>query len=512
MITKVKFGECLQLLLSSLDMSNNRLAKGINVDSSLISRWLHEQRIPSYNGDYIESITNFLSKNILNSIQEQRLNDVFKLICGNAYIRISMKNKIMKALLEAQGCSLEGKKIRTNKKIDLSDKDNNNNNNNNNIIIGRKNVLASILALIETAGKEKCKDNNVIYLSSDNNLDLIKIQEDFTGWKEAILKALINGWTVKFLFKLNQNIKEIMNLILFTIPLLETGRFLLYYYKTYDVASHGREVAIIPGEGAFSCFSTSLNSEIDCAFYTNNPVGIDILCKNFNILLLPLSKSLMEYYDLDESVSYNKSLDESDNTAGSRFSFKNSLSLLLIPNILLKKLLDKLSFTNDQLIKILELHKRRVNFFLLNINQYEHFDIYPLISMQNIIKDKEFSFYCFNVVNTINFDIEDIIIIIQNILNLLKTYDNYKFSFVNETLYKNKGNSVSSFIIKERYSVHIESSKHAIIIQEPMVVNAFEGYFKEIWEQISPIDKDKKEVIKWLAHQVDTLKKQLIKI
>ncbi|MCB2306005.1 hypothetical protein LGL08_05545 [Clostridium estertheticum] len=505
MITKIKFGECLQLLLSSLDMSNNRLAKGINVDSSLISRWLHEQRIPSYNGNYIESITNFLYKNILNSIQVQRLNDALNIVCGNDYIRISMKNKIMKALLEAQGRSLEGKKIRTIKKIDVSDKDN------NNIIIGRKNVLAAILALIETVGKEKCKDNNVIYLSSDNNLDLIKIQEDFIGWKEAILKALINGWTVKFLFKLNQNIKEIMNLILFTIPLLETGRFLLYYYKTYDVASQGREVAIIPGEGAFSCFSTGLNSEIDCAFYTNNQVGIDILCKNFNIILLPLSKSLIKYYDLDESVSYNNSLDESDNTAGNRFLFKNNLSLLLIPNILLKKLLDKLSFTNYQLIKILELHQRRVNSFLLNIKQYEYFDIYPLISIQNIIKNKEFSFYCFNVVNTINFDIEDIIIIIQNILNLLKTYDNYKFSFVNETLYKNKGNSVSSFIIKERYSVHIESSKHAIIIQEPMVVNAFEGYFKDIWEQISPIDKDKEEVIKWLAHQVDTLKAQLIK-
>ncbi|MBU3155365.1 hypothetical protein LL037_24200 [Clostridium estertheticum] len=505
MITKVKFGECLQLLLSSLDMSNNRLSKGINVDSSLISRWLHEQRIPSYHGNYIESITNFLSENILNSIQEERLNDVLNIVCGHAYVKIPIKGKLMKALLESQGRSLEGKRIRTNKKIDLSNKDN------NNIIIGRKNVLASILTLIETAGKEKCKNNNVIYLSSDNNLDLIKIQEDFIGWKEAILKALINGWTVKFLFKLNQNTKEIMNLILLAIPLLETGRFLLYYYKTYDVASQGREVAIIPGKGALSCFSTSLNSEIDCAFYTNNQVGIDILCKNFNIILLPLSKSLMEYYDLDESLAYNNSLDESDNTSGNQFLFKNNLSLSLIPNVLLKKLLEKLSFTNDQLIKILELHQRRVNSFLLNIKQHEYLDIYLLSSMQNIIKNKELSFYSFNVVNTINFDIEDIIILIQNILNLLKTYDNYKFSFVNETLYKNKGNTVSSFIIKERHSVHIESSKHAIVIQEPMVVNAFEGYFKEIWEQISPIDKDKKEVIKWLQHQVDTFKKQLIK-
>lgn len=70
MSEKVTFGECLRLLLLALDISNNRLAKGINVDASLVSRWLHEQRIPSYNSDHLENIAVFLSENILNSLQK----------------------------------------------------------------------------------------------------------------------------------------------------------------------------------------------------------------------------------------------------------------------------------------------------------------------------------------------------------------------------------------------------------------------------------------------------------
>jgi len=148
MITKVKFGKCLQLLLDSLNISGNRLSKEINVDSSLISRWIHEQRIPPYHSNYIDSIATSLSQHILNSIQEENLNAVTNIVCGNISTDLSTKDRIMKALLEAQGRSLEGKKKETAqkkillnpiKKINLSKED-------NNIIIGRKNVLDAMLS------------------------------------------------------------------------------------------------------------------------------------------------------------------------------------------------------------------------------------------------------------------------------------------------------------------------------------------------------------------------------
>ncbi len=120
MTTKIKFGECLHLLMSSLDISNSRLSKGLNLDSSLISRWLHEKRIPAYHSNYIESISSFLSEGILNSFQKQRLDDAINLVCPNLDETLTTKDRITKALLESQGFSLECKKTPIIKQLPLS--------------------------------------------------------------------------------------------------------------------------------------------------------------------------------------------------------------------------------------------------------------------------------------------------------------------------------------------------------------------------------------------------------
>lgn len=511
MISKVKFGESLRLLLSALDMSNNRLAKGINVDSSLISRWLNEQRIPIYNSNHLGSISIFLSKSILNSLQEQHLNEAIHLICANIDLILNTKDRIMKALLESQGCSFEYKKEDTIKQksstksikiINLLEKDS--------IIIGRINILSAMLSLIEEATKENLKGYNVIYMSFNRSLSVVKFHEDFILLRDVVLKALKRGYTVKFLFNLHHNMKESLNFIIFAKPLIETGAFLLYYHKFHNAYHTDREVTIIPGIGALSCLSTNPNSEIDSAFYIKNQLGIDVLGSNFNAFLLSSCKPLMKYYTLDKNLVYKDSLVKNEKKSGTRFLFKNSLNLLTIPDILYNKLLEKLQLTNNELAKELELHKSSLNSFLINLQSFEYFDIYTLESFQNIIKNKQLSFISLNVVNTIDLETEDIIMLIQNIIDLIKTYDNYKFALINETFYNSENSMFSSFIIKEKHSVHIELSKFRLSINEPSVVNAFEEYFKEIWDQISPIDKNKEKIIKWLQHNVNLLKKQLL--
>ncbi|MBU3144121.1 hypothetical protein [Clostridium sp. CF012] len=506
MITKIKFSECLRLLLSALDMSNNRLAKGINVDSSLVSRWLHEQRIPSYNSNHLEAIALFLSKSILNSLQEQRLNEYINTI--NIDITLNAKDKIMKVLLESQGYSMDSKKkdaifkknsTKSVEIINLPDK--------NSLIIGRKKILSAMLSLIEKSTKVTCKKNNIIYISFNSSSNVIKPYEDFMRWRDVVLKALKHGYTVKFIFDLMDNLKESLIFLNFAKPLLETGTFLIYYYKFYETFNFGREVTIIPGIGALSCLSTSHNSEVYGAFYVKSEVGIDILGDNFNAFLLSSSKPLMKYYTLDKNLAYCDSIVKSEERPGARFLFKDNFNLLTIPNIQHNKLLEKLQVTNDELDIQLELHKSSLNSFLFNLQHYEYFDVYTLGSIQNLIKSKQLAFISNNKVTTIDLETEDIIMFIQNIIDLIKTYDNYKIALINETLYNNENNICSSIIIKEKYQVYIELSKFRISIDEPMLVNAFEEHFKKIWKQISPIDKNKEQIISWLQRQMNVLKK-----
>lgn len=309
MISKFKFGESLHLLLSALSISNNRLSKGINVDSSLISRWLHEQRIPSYHSKHIENIALFLSQSILNLFQEQRLNEAINLIYENPDEILGTKDRVMKALLKSQGYSLEGKKIETTKKLSLNPIQIINLSKEDYIVIGSKNILLATLSLIEIATHKKCKNHNMIYISYSNNIDISNFYEDFIDWRDVVLKSLTHGYTVKFLFKVNRklNLNMIINFLHFAKPLIETGRFLPYYYNAYDTFDLGSESTIIPGIGALTCLSTNANSEIDSAFYMKNQVVIDILSDNFNTFISTSCKSLSEYYTLDHNDSFIES-------------------------------------------------------------------------------------------------------------------------------------------------------------------------------------------------------------
>ena len=67
------FGECLKKLLKIMNLKGGTLAKGINVDPSLVYKWLRNERVPSYSSSYIDSIADFLMKCIINSFQHTKI-------------------------------------------------------------------------------------------------------------------------------------------------------------------------------------------------------------------------------------------------------------------------------------------------------------------------------------------------------------------------------------------------------------------------------------------------------
>ncbi|NLK35905.1 MAG: helix-turn-helix transcriptional regulator, partial [Gracilibacteraceae bacterium] len=67
------FGECLKKLLKIMNLKGSALAKGINVDPSLVYKWLRNERVPSYSSYHIDSITDFLMKCIINSFQHTKI-------------------------------------------------------------------------------------------------------------------------------------------------------------------------------------------------------------------------------------------------------------------------------------------------------------------------------------------------------------------------------------------------------------------------------------------------------
>ena len=301
MATNMKFGKCLSFLLSTSGISINRLSKAINVDSTLVNRWVNEKRIPPYNTSYIDNISEYLSKTINNSIQINYLDELFTEVCEAPMTDVCIRDKIMKVLLETQGYSIECKKteIKENKthtakkeriqksvnnyrlgsehgnnikfekltdymnpvhQIDLSKEDK--------IIDGGKNILSIVTFLLKAASDKKPGSNDTICISFINEFDLTGQSHDsLIYYRDALLAAINRGWNILYMLRLNSNIHRTLRFINFALPLMKTGKFNPYYFIRQDNLSTSSEFLVIPETGALIGLPVNANSEISNAFF-----------------------------------------------------------------------------------------------------------------------------------------------------------------------------------------------------------------------------------------------------
>lgn len=341
----IKFCECLTSLLSILDISANRLSKAINVDSSLVNRWTNGKRIPGYNSIHIQSIAEYFAKNILNSFHVQHLNELFLSVCGNHEFVGDQKEKISKILLESQGYSLECKrKDHINKKnllynvnelahsVALSNEDK--------IIFRTETIFSAAVSLLEIAANQKCGNNNIIYITYNNDLHIAN-QNLIDCFRNALLKAINNGWNIILLLRLSNNINRTIELIKFAKPLIRTGKFNPCYINKYDASATGKESITIPEIGVLSCFSTKPNSEVNCAFYLRNKSAIEVFKNYYQALLPNYAQPLIKNYSHENSVNFHHCLTKSEENIGNRFLYKYCFSLLTLPENLYIRLLKK---------------------------------------------------------------------------------------------------------------------------------------------------------------------------
>jgi len=538
-MANMKFGECLKLLLSILGVSMNQLSKAINVDNSLVNRWIHEKRVPLYNTPYIERISEYLSKNVTNTFQIQHLNKLFMDICekdsseDHTKPEYNIKEKIKKMLSETQGYSIECKKqekiagspdkdnftsefsdgfvYNPSDYISLSSKDK--------IIMGSSNVLSAAFHLLKAAASRHCGNNNTIYISLINDTDIISLQytdTDLVNLREVFKEIMKKGWNIILFIRLNSNINKIKKLINFVKPLIKIGKLNPYYLKRYDVFAIGREALCIPEVGALSCFSTNSLFRVDCAFYFKNKVAVDILKSYFNVLLATCAQPLFNYYPEKDCSKYNRLLIKNEESIGDRILYKDCFGILTIPKSLHKKILKKIGLSRDDMLASQEYYEKRLKAFLVNVENYEYKDIYCYESVIQFIKHRKFFFYFPKGVKPVDLEVKDIIEILRNIISLLKRYKNYNIAFNHECTDCASGNGEFYCMVKERQAVLIEaydSSKGIptvrLSIEEPMAVKAFEEYLIEKWEHIAPINKDKNEVISWLQGQIKLLENKI---
>lgn len=510
-MAEITFGECLSLLLSALDMSANRLSRAINVDGSLTSRWIRGERIPSYRSNYIEDISNYLSRNILHSLQHQEVDRLCLEVFGEIQPEDGMKDKIRKLLLEAQGYSLESRKSREKKKnasrrpvsvpyTSLSAE--------NKVVMGRQQVASIALALIEAAAGRKAGGQDIIRLSFLHDTGLFSTKMDLTKLGTLLMKAIDNGWSVVCLLRLDRNMERLVRMVEFAAPLARTGQLAPFCLKGYDAANMGREILIVPGEGALSCFTTNGAGEIDSCFYMQDQVAVDIFSGHFNTLLTTGAQAMIRYYAEAQSTEYAQRMVECEQAAGKRFMIRDEFGMLTLPDSLFEKLC-RTCLPTSSLRPAMEFRRERMNAFWNNLKLFEHKDIYTFEAIEEWIRSRKYQFLGNHGMQTVILETQDLIEHLKHIIFLLEKYDNYHIALAHQS--GERPDRRHYIIMKERQAILLGSWQSRkmpevrSVIREPMVIHAFEQYFMDQWKQIAPINREKGSIIRFLQAKLHAL-------
>ena len=545
------FGECLKELMGVFNLKGSILAKGINVDSSLVYKWLRNERVPSYNSAYIDLIANFFVKNIINSFQKENVTKAlrecgFQISDGDL---ISISNAIHTCLLETQGYSIEiynkksiDEKRETPSKVEnllkaldvdstingvscqestgfrLSD-DMPWSSDNVKIIMGQQEVLYTALALLQSAPDRPDNNNDTILITLNSNMDLLPDYKEFNAeWKHALYKVLNKGWKIIFLVRLNNNVKRAIKIIEDMQLALATGKYYIYYLKKNADVFTASELVIVPQKGALYCFSSRLKNQVDSAFLLESKQSIELLSGHF-FQLFSSAKPLLHSYPSQKSAEFQHMFAEIEENLGDRYAFKGDISTITIPMNVYEKYLKMTRKTEEEISLRLSFHRRRLEAFEAQIKHYKFRDIWFKESLEKLVNEKKYSFDQYYILENNIPDSKDIICHLENVVNMLESYENYEIAIVSKKDYENI--CKICWMIKENSSVFIEAvnpntqeknnhdcynSEINLLISEKEVVNAFQDYFMMIWNEISYSNKEREKVVKWFRSQIDFLK------
>ncbi len=537
MEAKMNFGNSLESLLDILDISMVRLAKAINVDSSLVNRWVNNKRIPSYRSDYIEKISEYLSGCVCNSYQSSKIDDVYEMVFDRTVQDMNTKDKINHILLETQGFSYESKRLNNKielkiidsksdslksaviKKSDLTLHDHLSQDGSLNftsrdrILIGSENIYKTCFEMLTIAINSKpTMINNHLYIAFSNSFYTANYSNYLINCRNVIMKAIENGWQVMFLVDLKMEFPSLTKFIDFSLPLINTGRFHPYYYKKYEALSNYDTLIVVPKVGAIMGVTDGLGEDSHCAFSFENKKALQVLENKFNIIIMSLTNSLINFMNNGTSMYFDV-LTSGEAFIGNRILYKREFGVLILPYELYKKLLYKLSENTEETYASLEYYERRFAAFQENITYYKYYDIYHIDCINRIIKYKKLYLYLYNRIIEISLTDDEAVQILENIISLLILYPNFHVAFLNENSALTFLASTFSCVVKEKKVVMIETFKDKMngpevrySIDEPILVNAMDTYFTSLMDQIAPMNKDRNEIIDWLLQGINALK------
>ena len=343
----MRFNEKLNLLMCLQNTPNNKLAKTLSVDPSLISRWRTGTRNIARNSTYLKSISEYFAEHatdpqslmeILGLEQITNLNDLSEHLCTWLSTDLAQEGELATAFISRLE-STQMMKFPSSVKKEEPDPS-----------LGRK---ISIEAFYGNSGKRNSliKFLNAI-LQSKTQCTLLMYSDESMTWmyedpafyvNSGLLFAQVvqKGNRVKIIHTIDRNKEELKVAIDRWLPLYMTGAVEPYFYPGYQEHLLKRTMFIAPGIAALTSSALSNSTSSEQLLYQDLSM-IEMLTTEFNDYL-SICRPLIRIYNHRQSHEIRQLYEEFSSQPGDIFLiakepsqlslFEETISKILKPKV-----------------------------------------------------------------------------------------------------------------------------------------------------------------------------------
>ncbi len=475
------FSKKLNFLIEITKTTNNNLSRYISLDPSYISRLRNGKRKLPKNADYVTSMALYFSKYSSDKEIWHLFKSEFTNFEEGLYLWLIDPNQESPTMNKYLNNQLY--KSFQNDKDKLKNKDYINK---ISFFYGNKGkreaALIFLKDIIASSGSQ------TIYLFSDEDMDwLANDLIFFEEWKSLMWQIVKGGNKIKIIHTINRYFDEMLTAISGWMPLYVTGSIDPYYYPKKRDGIFKRTLFI---SQRLALVSTSVGDmgEDKPSTLVSDKKAIEGYRREY-MNYLKLCNPLIQIFTEKNQLSFHKDLYNFDKATNPAVLKTKSLSILTMPEALLRKIISREFNYNYK--EIAEHYKSRIISFHENLQKSSFMEIITLANKEKLLEGKIEIDLPFK--SSSNYTLREYILHLENIINLLKNERNYHV-YIDEAELGGDYN----FYIKEEKGIMLSSLNNPQVIinfWESNITTSFWDYLDYSININKVIEKDKEKSI-----------------
>lgn len=504
------FGEKLSSLMNLLDISNVRLARSLNVDASLISRYRNGIRTPNTEGELLCKICKYFVNRAVSLDQQSALarmvgcgtetidggklyDSVYGWLVQNGENSVNTEiNRFLEQLNRFNEYYSETflnvkEALSVDVATDLKDK-----------YYGTDGLKDAIIRFMNTVNAQSEPQN--IYIYAEQALDWIAEDKEFVElWKTLMVNILNKGSRIRVIHNIDHNIAEMFYALEKWFPFYMTGQIEPYYCRKNADSRFNRDLFVAEDLCAVVTeYVRGTECQAQHRFYTDKQ---DITYEQNQIkVLLSYASPLVQIFPAHEIRRYYAKLDEISRQDGNVAMLLSVPSLYTMPKSLVIKILERHDFSFMEQEEILTCYEDHLRIFkeALKNGQVTEFVVTP--DDDDLMNGRVPNVLCgYTDHKTIFYTPAEYCEHLKHISKLTELYPNYNYKPIVENEFQNieiiDKSGVGTLVIKCDNPVAVVNFLH------PLMCNAFRKYLHSYNEKSLKYYKDRESVLNMLLLQ-----------